>query len=923
MLPFKSWLGALCALALFSAAGCVQAQTTNGLRGDYYVIDPLGRSQPNRGQLFGCKTPVFSRVDPNVDFNWGEGAPTGAPEGFPVNGFATRWTGILRVSDADAGEKVFLANSDDGMRIWIKEGPILGSDAPLVNEWRDQGGGDRGNGRITLKANTDYNVIVEFYENGGGAQAIMKWRLPSEANALALPVPTEVLFPAPALPTPQADNIRPGAPTNLTATTTAISHVTVSFAAPGDNGTEGTAGCYEVRRSLQPITEANFDAATAVGTDTFIPDPAGQTQTFTVTGLQPLGKYYVAIRARDEAGNIGPISNVLTVETPSQMAPLPTFSQVVDKAVYYDPNRATGWLTAAGAKATRDFFVGKGYQELNATQLAEFMQAHATSKVPSSVVMANDIFPDTVVDLAQGMNNIVNDYINNNGRVILYADWPLYYIANEGVANRTTPGAQGGQTVFGFPTGTFADGRPATITLAGHAIGLSNTWTSARSVPADSVDVVLATTVQGTAAGWIKFFGTTQGSGGLYRIFDYNAGSISQSRMGDLQDLAEVSGNPVAPGRLTGTVTDAQGRPVLSSSLTFATDGSSIITGTDNTGTYSFLGKPGTYTVTGTGATASGVRGTITGGNVTILSSQITNVPALTITPIELPATLPAPTDKVVYHDTYHTTGWNNRAEAAQISDYFVAQGYREVTAEELAEFMQAHLTGTNKGVVVFANDIAPETVVPLNEAGNAILPNPLLKRYLDAGNRIVFSADIPFYNISRATGVTASNYTPGGGGCTAVLGHPCSNGAWNTGDKPVMTDAGRAFGLTEVNWPRSLRATSPGTADLTLASSRGGAAAWAKFYPSNTGTGSFFYLNDQDPADGANAITDALLADMKKLAEFGGPLNIGSPVTGCKGDANNDKAINVGDAVVILKHSVAAPGSPDILTGNALAAAD
>ncbi|MBW3625001.1 MAG: hypothetical protein KY468_16510, partial [Armatimonadetes bacterium] len=46
-------------------------------------------------------------------------------------------------------------------------------------------------------------------------------------------------------------------------------------------------------------------------------------------------------------------------------------------------------------------------------------------------------------------------------------------------------------------------------------------------------------------------------------------------------------------------------------------------------------------------------------------------------------------------------------------------------------------------------------------------------------------------------------------------------------------------------------------------------------------------------------------------------------PVTGCKGDANTDKAINVGDAVVILKHSVAAPGSADILTGNALAAAD
>ena len=44
-----------------------------------------------------------------------------------------------------------------------------------------------------------------------------------------------------------------------------------TFTAPGNDGATGTAGCYDVRQSLGPITAANFDQASPVNIGTLIP----------------------------------------------------------------------------------------------------------------------------------------------------------------------------------------------------------------------------------------------------------------------------------------------------------------------------------------------------------------------------------------------------------------------------------------------------------------------------------------------------------------------------------------------------------------------------------------------------------------------------------------------------------------------------
>jgi len=96
---------------------------------------------------------------------------------------------------------------------------------------------------------------------------------------------------------------------------------TLSWTAPGDDGSTGTAFAYEFRRSESPITDESSWESAEILLEPPEPDTAGTKQLWEVTSLTPGGSYYLAMRARDEAFNWSGISNQVRVTVPLDETP--------------------------------------------------------------------------------------------------------------------------------------------------------------------------------------------------------------------------------------------------------------------------------------------------------------------------------------------------------------------------------------------------------------------------------------------------------------------------------------------------------------------------------------------------------------------------------------------------------------------------
>ena len=84
---------------------------------------------------------------------------------------------------------------------------------------------------------------------------------------------------------------------------TTVSSATLTWTAPGDDDTVGTAAEYDLRYSAEPITEENWMLAESVEGEP-IPSVAGSKEVY---------HCYIAIKTVDEAGNWSGLSNVLVV----------------------------------------------------------------------------------------------------------------------------------------------------------------------------------------------------------------------------------------------------------------------------------------------------------------------------------------------------------------------------------------------------------------------------------------------------------------------------------------------------------------------------------------------------------------------------------------------------------------------------------
>ncbi|MEZ5358239.1 MAG: fibronectin type III domain-containing protein [Candidatus Zixiibacteriota bacterium] len=107
---------------------------------------------------------------------------------------------------------------------------------------------------------------------------------------------------------------------NLAVGTITGSSIVLTWTAPGDDGSTGTASEYDIRYSTSPITDLNFNSATQVSGEPS-PQAAGSSESYTVTGLDSDTQYYFAIKTADEVPNWSGLSNVVTATTPDITPP--------------------------------------------------------------------------------------------------------------------------------------------------------------------------------------------------------------------------------------------------------------------------------------------------------------------------------------------------------------------------------------------------------------------------------------------------------------------------------------------------------------------------------------------------------------------------------------------------------------------------
>ncbi|MDO8691563.1 MAG: PA14 domain-containing protein, partial [Dehalococcoidia bacterium] len=116
----------------------------NGWVGQYF----------NNQNLSG--SPTLTRVDSQLDFDWGDGSPDPS---IPIDRFSVRWT---RVMNLTAGDYNFFTYADDGVRLFVDNNLV-------INEWHT-GGGPQYLSSLPL-GDGQHTIVMEYFDEIGRAAA--------------------------------------------------------------------------------------------------------------------------------------------------------------------------------------------------------------------------------------------------------------------------------------------------------------------------------------------------------------------------------------------------------------------------------------------------------------------------------------------------------------------------------------------------------------------------------------------------------------------------------------------------------------------------------------------------------------------------------------------------------------------------------
>ena len=143
----------------------------DGLSASYYPTIDLSGS------------PVLSRVDATVDFNWGFGMPDPATT-ISARPFSVEWIGYVISQYTEI--YTFYVLAGDGVRLWVNGQSLLPND-----EWKDQLPNEHASLPITLTAGQLYQIKLDYYDHTASGVIQLSWSSSSTPKAV---IPQSQLF---------------------------------------------------------------------------------------------------------------------------------------------------------------------------------------------------------------------------------------------------------------------------------------------------------------------------------------------------------------------------------------------------------------------------------------------------------------------------------------------------------------------------------------------------------------------------------------------------------------------------------------------------------------------------------------------------------------------------------------------------------
>ena len=151
------------------APGAKCTSNGNGLVSEYFSDLPPAVNFP--------VTATVKKIEPVVDFDWGQGSPAGISN----DNFKARFSGY--VQGLDAGTYTFYVTADDGIRLWV-------NNKLLIDKWIDEGA-TKYAATIDLDECTKNAIRLEYYEHAGNAVCKLEWSGPLTRRQV---IPVEQLF---------------------------------------------------------------------------------------------------------------------------------------------------------------------------------------------------------------------------------------------------------------------------------------------------------------------------------------------------------------------------------------------------------------------------------------------------------------------------------------------------------------------------------------------------------------------------------------------------------------------------------------------------------------------------------------------------------------------------------------------------------